>query len=980
MQFYYKVRVVYETGFSDYTETVSATTLDNPVQPATDLIATAHGFNQIKLTWTDNSSGETGYKIYRKNSSLENGSSILFFGTTDFRALVTTASDVTEFIDNNLVSGITYWYYVVAVGDGKESLPSSVVSIAVNSYQSGNWVQKNNFEGGARRDAVSFVIGNKAYLATGTDGATSYKDVWEYDAELDDWTQKVDFPGAARIGAIGFAIHGKGYVGLGNSGGELFDRDLYAYDPVLNEWTKKADFPEDPASGGGRTSASVFVLDGLAYVVFGNNGTNNPKSVYAYDPLANEWIPKADFPGAGRFSGLAFSMEGKGYAGYGTALNKYGDLYQYDPQNNSWKSVTTNTKPGTRSSVVVVSPGIMLTGDEGTMFSESNTKQVHQYLLEPHTWLAWPEFSGAKRRNAVGFRIGNRIYLGTGSDGGTSLADIWEYTPSVSPLPATPAGLSGTFVAEDALEVSWQNVGDTHTSLVVERSEDPEIGYAVIATVSADVTKITDSGLQTNATYYYRVKAVNAEGTSGYTQGSGYTAPVPSAPLNLTLEAISSGEIKLTWAEDPAYATSFTIYRALTFGGGYTALFTTTGHQLSYTDTSVDPDRIYYYYVEASNPMGVSPSSEKKEILSLPEAPVIDLNQESITRTALTLNYSPTFRTSTTKEWYQSSDNVNFSLLDEPFVLPGAQFRVNGLTADTRYYFKMRFKNESGYSPFSNTVEVFTLPSIPENFSLAGVSATGITMNWTKSLNPQTAYRIFWKTDLDAVFTENVMSSPDVAVHTINGLSSDTQYFLVIEAVNPSAKSGLSQHVAVMTLSLPPGNLTVTGNNFGNHLGWEDPSTTESAFIIERSVDTPDNFQVVSEVGTNVLEYSDKKLMTGRNYHYRVQVVNAGGNSEYSNVASVISDLFVSVEATEIPGLTIYPNPVKDKLLIEFGSAQNIEYEIYLRNVQGKVISSSRIAPGIPDTEISMESLPDGLYVLQISGYGQRTIRLISKQ
>ncbi|MEO6358225.1 MAG: hypothetical protein ABIU77_15450, partial [Ferruginibacter sp.] len=77
--------------------------------------------------------------------------------------------------------------------------------------------------------AVSFSIGDKAYIGTGRDDTRpityplqpsieNYDDFWEYNQTTHSWRQMARFMGAARSEATGFSIDGKGYVGFGRSG------------------------------------------------------------------------------------------------------------------------------------------------------------------------------------------------------------------------------------------------------------------------------------------------------------------------------------------------------------------------------------------------------------------------------------------------------------------------------------------------------------------------------------------------------------------------------------------------------------------------------------------------------------------------------------------------------------------------------------------------------------------------------------------
>src|ERR1700712_1625544 len=90
----------------------------------------------------------------------------------------------------------------------------------VASTQDGNWVTESQLNGPARSEAVSFVIGNFAYIGTGWDGLnTRYNYFWRYDPAQNVWSQVVSMPDStARSSAIAFAANNKAYVGTGYDG------------------------------------------------------------------------------------------------------------------------------------------------------------------------------------------------------------------------------------------------------------------------------------------------------------------------------------------------------------------------------------------------------------------------------------------------------------------------------------------------------------------------------------------------------------------------------------------------------------------------------------------------------------------------------------------------------------------------------------------------------------------------------------------
>lgn len=71
-----------------------------------------------------------------------------------------------------------------------------------------------------------------------------------------------------------------------------------------------------------------------------------------------------------------------------------------------------------------------------------------------------------------------------------------------------------------------------------------------------------------------------------------------------------------------------------------------------------------------------------------------------------------------------------------------------------------------------------------------------------------------------------------------------------------------------------------------NILTWQDNSTNETAFEIERK-DGPiagaGTFAKIGSVGTNVATFMDGTVVEGATYAYRVRATNSAGPSSYSN-------------------------------------------------------------------------------------------------
>jgi N-acetylneuraminic acid mutarotase len=76
---------------------------------------------------------------------------------------------------------------------------------------------------------VGFALNGKGYIATGGAG-TATSIVWEYDPATDLWEEKTAFEGTARVDAVAFVIGDRAYVATGRSSSYYFD-DIWGFEP-----------------------------------------------------------------------------------------------------------------------------------------------------------------------------------------------------------------------------------------------------------------------------------------------------------------------------------------------------------------------------------------------------------------------------------------------------------------------------------------------------------------------------------------------------------------------------------------------------------------------------------------------------------------------------------------------------------------------------------------------------------------------------
>ncbi|MBN1676537.1 MAG: lamin tail domain-containing protein [Kiritimatiellae bacterium] len=174
--------------------------------------------------------------------------------------------------------------------------------------------------------------------------------------------------------------------------------------------------------------------------------------------------------------------------------------------------------------------------------------------------------------------------------------------------PAAPSSLAAEALGSTEIRLAWHDNSSDESGFKIERSPDGS-SWAQIATVGANATAYTNTGLAPNTAYSYRVRAYNAAGNSGYSNTAGATtmddAQPPAAPSNLQAAALSSTEIRLTWHDNSSDETGFRIQRS-SDGVTFAPIAEPAANTTAYTDSGLAPGTTYTYKIKATGAAGGS--------------------------------------------------------------------------------------------------------------------------------------------------------------------------------------------------------------------------------------------------------------------------------------------------------------------------------------------------------------------------------------
>ena len=507
--------------------------------------------------------------------------------------------------------------------------------------------------------------------------------------------------------------------------------------------------------------------------------------------------------------------------------------------------------------------------------------------------------------------------------------------------PAQPTGLGASVESGVGVKLTWNDPADTSiTGYEILRRDLAVHDSGELETIESNTgisnTAYTDATVEAGHDYRYRIKAINAHGTSVWSRNAAadvpdeYEAPgsepasePPAQPTGLQASVESGVGVKLTW-NDPADATitGYEILRrdlAVHDSGELETIESDTGgSDTAYTDATVEAGHDYRYRIKAINAHGTSVWSRNAaaDVPDEYEAPGSEPDPADLAPTNLTATLVDG---GVSLNWDAPAEEAE-SITGYAILRAQGEAELSVLVADTSsttisytdttatekgttYAYTVKALRDGEQSQASNRAGV-QVPHDPADLAPTNLTARwvdgGVSLTWdapAADAASVTGYRVLRGTTADDLAALADTGNADTSYTDATG-EPGTTYFYAVAALRDGEQSQASDPAGFYVPTAQPvgapadfelqNNLVSFHANQNNPYGiWGDETTVWIADAVGLSTDTAGFIYAYQRSDGTHDSTKDFNTLTGNN------VENQGGNDELRGIWSDGTTMFV---------------------------------------------------------------------------------------
>ena len=499
-------------------------------------------------------------------------------------------------------------------------------------------------------------------------------------------------------------------------------------------------------------------------------------------------------------------------------------------------------------------------------------------------YIKYSTVTGTSYTNTSYIENGNTYYYKVRALKSDGTAGAWSSIVAVTYKQTLSApAVTGGNDAQGRPTLTWKAVSGA-AKYEVYRARSKDGTYTKYSTTTG--TAYTNSSyLTSGATYYYKVRALDANGNAGpYSAAVSVTCRLKLTAPTVTGGTDAQGRPTLKW-NAVSGAAKYEVYRARSKDGDYIKYSTVTG--TSYTNTSyLANGTTYYYKVRALGSDGsYGPYSTPVSVTYKAPfgAPLVTGSKDSQGRPAL--KWDKVTDAAKYEVYRARSKDGTYSLMSTQSATgyTNTSYLANGTT----YYYKVRALKANGTASAYSSVVTITYGTVPTPAAPAMRSAkadsAGITVSWDTAANAVT-YNVYRTADAGSSWTQ-VASSVKGTSYKDTTVKKGVKYGYKVRGVasdgktlGPMSPTGVTAKVTAASTTPDYVKLTsarrVTG---GIQLTWESAADAKT-YNVYRKVDGASGWTLLAS-SVSGTTYKDTSGKSGTTYAYTVRGVAADGKT-----------------------------------------------------------------------------------------------------
>ena len=501
-------------------------------------------------------------------------------------------------------------------------------------------------------------------------------------------------------------------------------------------------------------------------------------------------------------------------------------------------------------------------------------------------YIKYSTVTGTSYTNTSYIENGNTYYYKVRALKSDGTAGAWSSVVSVTYKQTLPAPtVTGGNDSQGRPTLKWNAVtGAAKYEVYRARSRSGDyIKYATVTGTSYTNTSYIENG----TTYYYKVRALDANGTAGawssvvsvtYKQ----TLPAPT----VTGGNDAQGRPTLKW-NAVSGAAKYEVYRARSKSGDYIKYSTVTG--TSYTNTSyIENGNTYYYKVRALKSDGTAGAWSSivavtyKQTLS---APAVTGGNDAQGRPTLTWKAV----TGAAKYEVYRARSLNGDYIKYSTVTGTSYTNTSYIENGNTYYYKVRaLKSDGTAGAWSSIVAVTYKQTLSAPAVTGGNDAQGRpTLTW-KAVSGAAKYEVYRARSKDGTYTK-YSTTTGTAYTNSSYLTSGATYYYKVRALDANGNAGPYSAAVSVTCRLKLTAPTVTGGTDAQGrptLKWNAVSGAAKYEVYRARSKDGDYIKYSTVTGTSYTNTS--YLANGTTYYYKVRALKSNGTAgAWSSIVSV---------------------------------------------------------------------------------------------